>query len=76
MVSEFGKKGYKNLHVDLAVYFLIEFGIIATIDQETALMPSMIQITPAVSVCTMCVVQVLEISCVCMYVNIYWHWVT
>ena len=51
MVSEFSKKEYKNIHVRLVVHFLIEFGIIATIDVETALMPSMIRITPEVSVC-------------------------
>ena len=50
MATKFGKKGYKQLHVDLVVYFLIEFGIIAAIDSETALMPSMIQITPEVRV--------------------------
>ena len=54
MASEFFKKGYKELHVHLLVYFLIEFGIIATIDAETALMPSMIRITPDVSVYHVC----------------------
>lgn len=49
MASEFTKKGYEGVHVSLVIFFLLEFGIIATINDQTALMPSMIQITPEVS---------------------------